>query len=312
MRPGCRSTDPSSSCPTRFSSGRLWLLAVYVRRRDAAPDARLEGYALLTLAAVPSSFFFRVAYSESMFLFVTVLVLMAMERRWPLVVVAALIGLATAIRPVGVGLIPALLLHAWSTGETMTRKAVNVALSSPLAVWGLALYSAYLYYEFGDPLAFSNAQVAWNQHAPASLIDRALELFALEPVWAIFDPGSVGYWYKHDTHHSFLFSLRPYDAGFFLLAVGLTAVGAVRGWLSGREVLVAVGLLLIPYCTNGYATYMNSMGRYSTVAVPIYLVMARALRGIPEPLAAALVGVSGFFLGAYTGAVRRVVRRDLN
>lgn len=192
-----------------------------------------------------------------------------------------------------------LLLHAWSLGGATARRVFNVALSASLAVWGLALYSAYLYHEFGDPLAFFGAQAAWNRHAPASLIDRALELLSLGPVWSIFDPESVGYWYKHDTHHSFLFSLRPYDAGFFLLAVGLTAVGAARGWLSSREVLVSAFLLLIPYCTNGYATYMNSMGRYSTVAAPIYLVMARALSSLPEPVAASLVGFSGFFLGAH-------------
>ena len=284
-----------------FFLGSLWLMTRYIRMRVPGHelDARTEGYTLLTLAVIPSSFFFRVAYSESMFLFITILTLTAMERRWPLVAIAALIGLATAIRPVGIALIPALLLHAWSISDTTRRKAINIAISAPIAIWGLELYSVYLYYEFGDPLAFSNAQVAWNRHGLVSPINKVLDLFALEPILSIFNPSSVAYWYHHDPHHSLLFSLRLYDAGFFLLAFGLTALGAIRGWLSVREILTSVCLLLVPYCTNGYSTYMNSMGRYSTVAVPIYLVLARGLRSLPEAWASAMVGVSGFFLGAY-------------
>jgi hypothetical protein len=286
----------TSNC---FFLGALWMLAAYIRRRDTIPNVRLEDYTLLILAAAPSSFFFRMAYSESMFLFVTVLFLTAMERRWPLASIAALVGLATAIRPVGVGLIPPLLLHAWLIGGTTARRTINIALSATLSVWGLASYSIYLFYKFGDPLAFLGAQAAWNRRMPESSVNRALELLSLGPVWSIFDPESIGYWYTHDIHHSFIFSLRPYDAGFFLLAIGLTFVGAVKGWLSGREVLTSACLLLIPYCTNGYATYMNSMGRYSAAAVPIYLVMGRALKSLPEPFAVSLVGLSCFFLGTY-------------
>ena len=51
------------------------------------------------------------AYTEALFLFLTILCLYGMERRWPLVVIALLIGLTTAARLVGVALIPPFILH---------------------------------------------------------------------------------------------------------------------------------------------------------------------------------------------------------
>jgi hypothetical protein len=277
----------------------LYLLAAYVRRRYDDSDASLEGFAVLAVAAVPTSFFFRAAYSESLFLFVVILFLTAMQRRWSLPLVAAIVGLATAIRPVGIALIPPLLLYAWESSGGMSKRAANLALALPLSVWGIACYAFYLHREFGDTLAFSHAQAAWNRHGETSLVTRTLELISLEPIWSMFQPESIAYWYKRDIHHSFAFSLRTYDSGFFLAVAALTTLGYSKGWLSRRETLLAAGLLLVPYATNGYATYMNSMGRYTTVVVPVYLVVARLLRALPPTYAGALVGVSSFFLAAY-------------
>ena len=100
---------------------------------------RKSALALAAFALVPCSFFFRLAYSESCFLAVAILCLLAMERRWPVVVVAILVGLCTATRPVGVALALPFLWHLHK--PTGWRSfLLNAAWLIPLSCWGLLAY----------------------------------------------------------------------------------------------------------------------------------------------------------------------------
>lgn len=56
---------------------------------------------------------------------------------------------------------------------------------------------------------------------------------------------------------------------------------------------------MIPYATIGYEQYMQSMARYSSAAVPIYLVLGHLLCRLPAPVVVSLVGISTFFMGFY-------------
>ena len=67
--------------------------------------------ALLSLALWPTTFFFRMAYTESLFLMLALLSLYAIERQWPLALIAGIVGVATASRPVGVALVLPLTLY---------------------------------------------------------------------------------------------------------------------------------------------------------------------------------------------------------
>ena len=82
---------------------------MYVRQRDPRSPRSLAVFVTLSFALYPVTFFARMVYTESLFLFFCVLALYAMERKWPLAVIVAVIALATAIRPVGVALVPPLL-----------------------------------------------------------------------------------------------------------------------------------------------------------------------------------------------------------
>jgi len=278
----------------------LCLTAKYVSRRFPGPPRRLADRVLLAMALVPTSFFFRMAYSESLFLTLTVLVLYAIHRGWPLPIIAVIVGLATAARPVGVGLIPALILHIWHKSPGARVFAVRTTCLVPVACWGIAAYMAYLYAEFGDPLAFARTQSNWRLRPPTTLGQRMLALVILEPIWSLYDPSGPAYWGKLAGASDPLFSLRAADPIYFLGAVTLVAVGAAKRWLSGCEVVTAASLLLIPYTTIGYDQYMQSMGRYSSAAFPVYIVLGHLLCRAPEPVVACLAGLSGFLLGAYT------------
>jgi len=124
---------------------------------------------ILLLSTYPFALFYSVAYTESLFLFLTVSAFYAMRRGY--VVPAALAGFAAGLtRPNGFWLAAPLLWLAvtapapgevaseprWSKGRLT---ACLVALA-PLA--GVALFSGYLYLKFGDPLAWMHGQAAWG------------------------------------------------------------------------------------------------------------------------------------------------------
>jgi hypothetical protein len=277
----------------------FYLLARYVRQGSDELHPRQADYTLLALGLNPTSYFMRVNYSESLFLFLTLLVFWGIRRRWSLIVLAALVGLATATRAVGVALIPALVLVAWRRSNGLLGFAARLSYVLPIAAWGILGYTAYLYAEFGDPLAFAQTQTHWRLHPPASPGMRAVALATLEPIRTLYNPDGPAYATALGQSHNLLYSLRAADSFYFLGAVLLVAIGAIRGWITGYETLTAAGLILIPYATIGYEQYMQSMGRYSSVVLPVYLVLGRILCGIPAPVCAAIAAVSGFFLGVY-------------
>ncbi len=278
----------------------LYIIIKYHELRHGDKDARLGGFAVIALATLPASLFFRVNYSESLFLLVVTLFLHAMASRWRPVYIAGLVGLATAIRPVGVALIPPFIAHIWLGGGKPAARVARLAYLLPLSLWGIFAFSAYLSWAFGDPLAFARGQEAWKLRPDEALVSRCVSLLTLEPVWSIFSPSSGAYWYMNEYHHSFIFNMRILDVIYFVAFSTLIVVGARRGWLDSREALTAAFLLLIPYCTNGHDRYMISMARYASVVVPVYSVIAHLLCRVEEPTASALVGISCFFLGAYS------------
>lgn len=133
----------------------LVVFACYLRVRagprgmghdDVPPRPAVTRYAMLSLALWPTAFYFCIPYAESMFLLLTALSLLAMQQRWNLLGLAFLIGLATAVRPVGVALVPCFLLHVrsrvprWRSPDWLGLKAwLLVPLASLEPVWGTYL-----------------------------------------------------------------------------------------------------------------------------------------------------------------------------
>ncbi len=281
-----------------FLAAAFALFSVYLRERfpDAPKDFR--GYALLAMGILPTTFFFRMAYSESTFLICQILALLGIARRWPLAVVALVIGLGTATRPVGVALIPALLLYTKDQSATRGGYVLKSAMLVPLACWGVAAYMIYQAVAFGDPIAFARTQANWAARTAPSLGAKVVALATLEPFWTLYTPSAPGYWGKHTGPLDFPFSLRAADPFFFLGALGLIFLGFVKKWLSKYEAVTGACLLLIPYWTHGYEQHLTSMGRFAAAVVPVYPVLGRIAAAIPAPLVAALAAMSGFLLGA--------------
>ena len=124
---------------------------------------------IVLVSTYPFALFYSVAYTESLFLFLTVSAFYAMRRGYLLP--AALAGFAAGLtRPNGFWLaLPLLWLAAtaavpdedagaprWSNA----RIAACLVALAPIA--GAATFSVYLYVKFGDPLAWVHGQAAWG------------------------------------------------------------------------------------------------------------------------------------------------------
>jgi hypothetical protein len=236
-----------------------------------------------------------------MFLFLSVLAMYGMERRWRLWNIVAIIGLATATRIAGTALLLPLAVHVCRTTGAARRAAVTFAALLPLALSGVLGFVLYQQWAFGQPLAFVKTQDFWHHHVPEDLSDKILGLASLEPVWSAYLPSSPGYAGCFDDPAPALLNLQFANPVFFVIAVSLVFAGAWKDWLSGSEILLSAGLILISYAAKGFEMCMASQGRFVAAAFPIYLVMGNILVRLPWPCAAIILVLFATYLAVYSG-----------
>jgi Gpi18-like mannosyltransferase len=138
--------------------GALVALRRLVERELGAEVARRT---ILYLAIFPTAFYFFAPYSESLFLFLSVCAFAAMrERRWWL---AGLLGcLAALTRSSGMMLVAPFAVEfflAWRQRKARWWQAAWVALI-PMAP---VIFTAYLYLQHRDPLAWLHSQSYWGR-----------------------------------------------------------------------------------------------------------------------------------------------------
>jgi hypothetical protein len=222
----------------------------------------------------PFAFFFNVAYTESLFLLLSLGALTLNERRkvWPATVLAAA---ASGTRLVGLALTPALLWSAWKRGASR-RELAGILIISPL---GTLAYFAYTAVRFDDPLAYFTAQSnwgGWDEH-----VRFYAELFLRQPKEAI----------GGDPRHLVIV---------LNVALGFLALGL----LTQMRRVVDPGLMVftILLVVVQFAFTWVSLGRYLLPAAGLYFAFAAlfarsALRGWPRD---AVLAVSTMLLAFLT------------
>jgi hypothetical protein len=251
-------------------------------------NRRTGDLTVVLLCAVPGSYIFSSAYTESLFLFaVTGSLLLLQNRRWLAAGVVA--GLAALTRNLGIGLTLPLLVMAApelislarripAEGATPRRQLINDGLrvAVGLALPGIALltFCAYLYHKSGDPLAFVTAQKAWGRQIGNPLATPLLNL--LQPS-KIMDANMV----------SFVFSW---------LSLGLVvSLAIMRRW---ALFILAAFMTLVPLSTG-----LDTYARYCLVVLPLYLAAARLLAprsGVALSTVVVLATINGFMMVAWT------------
>ena len=193
-------------------------------------------------------------------------------------------------------------MHLWACATSVWQAVAKASWLTPLAVSGLALYIAFQWLSFGEPLAFVKTQQHWQRRPAFSAADKALCAWRVwEPIWASYDKSDAfGYWMRDDEPLSPAISLRFANPIYFVLAFILLMSGELIGWLSLNETVFGLAALAIPYVTTSYEQCMQSQARYSSVAFPIYLVIGHILVRLPRPLAFGILAASGVLLCVYS------------
>lgn len=276
------------------------LLRVLAERELSRAAARRT---LLYLAVFPTAFFLSAAYSESLFLLISVGAFVALRRgQW--LIAGALAALATLTRPVGILLLVPLaveygqrLFAARTRGLTWRASlrpaelaAVAGGLALPIAT--LLGYWGYLAARFGSPLSALQAesQVDTGRHLTWPFIGFARAGHAL------LDYGASPNYYQA---HIFL------DVCFTLLFIALAVL--MFGRLPLPYALYTGANLVLELCTPGHNWYaLSSYMRFMLVVFPLFMLLGvwghrswvdRLILGLSVPLLGLLTVI--FLLGGW-------------
>lgn len=282
-----------------YLAGAFVGLSFYARRRFGPRNSDVPACVLLALGLCPPTFFLRMAYSESCFLFFVVLAMLAMERHWPSLATALFVGAATAARAVGVCLVPVFAVYVWRNSPTRGGAVARLVLLLPLAASGLAAFMVYQHLAFNDAFAFAKTQQHFVTGSVVAPWEKTLSLLSLEPIWSVYRSDSAFYWQRVQPGTNAWLNLAFANPIYVLGGVTAVIVGFSKRWLTSYETLLAALLLFVPYLTQACETCMAAQGRYMAVAFPVYLVLGRLLAQLPRLYAGLLCGAAAFYLGAY-------------
>ena len=251
----------------------LGVLYTFLRLTRVDLDLRDTKRVGWLLALYPTSYYFSAAYTESMFMLWTILVLLALRRRrWAR---AGLYGfLAGLTRNTGLLLaLPFVIELATDVVERrpgwkrwLGHESYRLLWVGAVGASGLA-YAAYLWRRFGDPLLFAHNQIHYGRsfQAPWKTLYMGYQFIARNLVHNGLGTGWPRYYY-------------PMQAWFvtWVLVVIVTGFRKMR-W---SYWVIVVYSLVVPLSSPArfvVADYFVSFSRYSLVIVPLYYGMYRLL-----------------------------------
>ncbi|WP_129831330.1 hypothetical protein [Pseudolysobacter antarcticus] len=160
---GVMATGMDAAVSGLLISNILFLLGLFLLHRltlDIGHDLFVADRALMFLAFCPTSYFFSLPWTESLFLVLSVGTFLVMiKKHWELMFVLG--ACACACRLVGLFLVPSLLLYLWPQRGVISRKAWIAIAAMPL---GFVAFTIVLWNDSGNFFAFSDIQQEWGRH----------------------------------------------------------------------------------------------------------------------------------------------------
>jgi hypothetical protein len=279
-----------------FLAGCFLLLGHYLNLRFYDTEAQIRRNVMLSFAVFPTTFFFRMGYSESCFIFFLLVYMILLLQKCNPFLLALTAGLLTAVRSPGIAAIPTTILYLWHREPQWSRFAGKSIIIIPLSCWGLISFMSYQYFKFNDLFAFARAQDNFKGRPTPPMLEKALALISFEPIRALLDP-ATSTWARHVRGP--LFNLGAADPLIFVLAFCLVAYGSWRRVLNRNEFILSVSLLLITYVAIGYESYMRSQGRYASAIIPMYMVIGHLLSRNRGTWSVPLLSLSTLFFFIY-------------
>ena len=213
---------------------------------------------LFYLAVFPTSYFYSLPLTESLFLFLTACSIYSAKRgRWWTAGIVG--GLASATRVTGILLLPALAVLYWEEyggdwrSKEVWRRAIwrKEFLSLLLVPVGIVSFMTYLYAITGNPIAFRDILVTWGRGTGIFVVTL---LGYLRNPWLIAVPWD--------------FRLINFTGAALALICGAWLL-KWRQWTLGVYTLICVMAALS-------SLVLQSQARYAMVLFPMFLVLARA------------------------------------
>lgn len=264
--------------------GALFLIHRFAREEF---DVRTADLTVTLICAVPGSYIFSSAYTESLFLLgLSGCLLLLRAHRW--LAAGGVAALVVLTRNVGVGLLLPFAVTAAPGVFTLARQVVGgrpesrgpfvrevlrIAAGAALPLLALAGFCLFLYFRTGDPLAFLSAQKAWGRSIGNPLAWAAAPLI---------------------TGHLPVNEVFSFAACWLSLSL-VAALALMRRW---PLCALAAFLALVPLSTG-----LTSYARYCLVALPLFLAAARLLAPRPAAAGAVLIAcatLNGFLMVAWT------------
>ena len=250
--------------------------------------------AVLYLAIFPFAVFLQGVYSESLFLVLALASFVLAERgRFLGAGVAA--GLAWLTRPIGIALLPPLVLLAWRRGSARRGDAL-VRLAPAPALF--LLYPLFLWWRIDEPLAFLRAEDVWGRQLSwAGPLGGLWD--GLRAGWAGVRQLASGsdatrYWSAvQDADPDRVAAVNLEQLAF----LGVFAVLTLVAWrrLGPPYGLFAALSLLVPLSVPSERWPLLSLPRFGLVVFPFFLALATLGRN--ERIHTVVVAVSAVFLG---------------
>ncbi len=241
-------------------------------------------WTLFCFSCFPASLFFRLAYSESLFLLLEMLMLLGLRKGWPSGWLSLIAALAMLTRPVGIALWVCLL---WSRRQTICEstlkpqyRIMNVVKLVIPALVCVGLWCGWSRLYMGTWFPFIDAQRAWQMrwHGTSVWLWKSL-LF--EPLTSPWNSAHSGFW-QYFAPASLLGNYVAWNWIMWVIIVSVLIFGYRRRWLNSEELLLSFLLIAIPYLLQGYRTCFISQARYASMALPFYLLVGRALADWPR------------------------------
>ncbi len=251
-----------------------FLIVFYYYCRERGGNERQASLATMLVAISPFSYFFHMAYTESLFCLFAATFLLGIHRNWHPLLLAILVACADATRVVGVTLLPILFVVTFRYYRGTWLRWVQPFSVGLLGASGFLAFMIHLGFVQGDPFAMFAAQKGWTLRAEHSFLEKIVNAMSGQPLGDAYRSDCRCYWGNSPPRDLPMFNMQFWNPIVLIAASLVTSVGWYYRRLKWYELNYCFFVIGVPYVTQGYRICLHSQSRYVLAAFPLAIVVA--------------------------------------